>query len=183
MRKSEELTNPGSCMSRAHPDEMTFVLLGRDIVAPKVIREWCRLRCLYGKNTVKDRQIVDALECADAMERENGKGPMDLSGRIDGLEYPEVDDASWNMAIPRSVGLKSTPTVDEKIEALTLMCQTLANGHDGTNAAMREFDSKLQRARDTLGLGNFDTSVGQGCDECGNTHGDAHSANCMRGKK
>lgn len=29
--------------------------------------------------------------------------------------------------------------------------------------------------------GNFDTSIGNGCDECGNTHGDAHSLTCKRG--
>jgi len=56
-------------MSRARPDEMTFVLLARDIAAPGAIREWCRLRCLYGKNTPKDEQIQEALACADAMER------------------------------------------------------------------------------------------------------------------
>lgn len=69
MIKSRELTDPDSCMSRARPDEMTFVLLARDIAAPGAIREWCRLRCLYGKNTPKDEQIQEALACADAMER------------------------------------------------------------------------------------------------------------------
>jgi hypothetical protein len=57
-------------MSRAHANEMTFVLLGRDITAPAVIREWCRLRCLYGKNKPKDEQIMEALECARIMEVE-----------------------------------------------------------------------------------------------------------------
>lgn len=70
MRKEEELSHPTSCMSKAHPNEMTFVLLGRDIVAPKVIREWCRLRCLHGKNKPHDAQITEALACADTMERE-----------------------------------------------------------------------------------------------------------------
>lgn len=32
--KSEELSNPASCMNRALPDEMTFVLLARDAAAP-----------------------------------------------------------------------------------------------------------------------------------------------------
>lgn len=70
MRKEQELTSPDSCMSRARPGEMTFVLLGRDITAPSVIREWRRLRCLYGKNTPKDPQITEALTCADTMESE-----------------------------------------------------------------------------------------------------------------
>ena len=68
MRKKDELTNPNSCMSRANQTEMTFVLLARDITAPATIREWCRLRCLHGKNTPKDEQIQEALACAEAME-------------------------------------------------------------------------------------------------------------------
>ena len=27
-------------------------------------------------------------------------------------------------------------------------------------------------------MSNYDTSFGNGCDECGNTHGDSHSATC-----
>jgi hypothetical protein len=68
MRKAEELKNPNSCMNRAFLTEMTFILLARDIAAPATIREWCRLRCLHGKNTAKDEQIQEALACADAME-------------------------------------------------------------------------------------------------------------------
>jgi len=70
MRKIQELHDPASCMSRAKDTEMTFVLLGRDLVAPAVIREWCRLRCLHGKNTPQDPQITEALECARIMEAE-----------------------------------------------------------------------------------------------------------------
>ena len=68
MRKQDELSNPSSCMNRAYLTEMTFVMLARDIAAPGAIREWCRLRCLHGKNTPKDEQIQEALACADAME-------------------------------------------------------------------------------------------------------------------
>ena len=68
MRKLQELTEPNSCMNRADMTEMTFVLLARDVAAPATIREWCRLRCLHGKNTPKDPQIREALDCADAME-------------------------------------------------------------------------------------------------------------------
>lgn len=55
-------------MSRAEPGEMTFVLLARDIAAPGAIREWCRLRCLHGKNQPNDPQITGALKCADIMD-------------------------------------------------------------------------------------------------------------------
>jgi len=57
-------------MSRAEPNEMVFVLLGRDPIAPIVIRIWCMLRVLISKNQKNDKQIVEALECADVMEKE-----------------------------------------------------------------------------------------------------------------
>lgn len=60
-------------MSNAHPDEMTFVLLGRDPVAPKVIRIWAQERVRLGKNAEDDPQITEALECARTMEVEGRK--------------------------------------------------------------------------------------------------------------
>lgn len=68
MRKRDELTNPNSCMSRANDDEWTFVLLGRDAAAPVAIRAWAFERVRLGKNQMRDAQIVEALECAAAME-------------------------------------------------------------------------------------------------------------------
>jgi hypothetical protein len=70
MLKSEELTNPSSCMSRAGDQEMTFVLLARDICAPEVIRFWCWRRIQKGKNWPDDEQILEALRCADLMEQQ-----------------------------------------------------------------------------------------------------------------
>lgn len=68
MRKTEELTNPNSCMSKARPDEMTFVLLGRDAAAPATIRFWISERIRLSKNQPNDPQIVEAYDCAKAME-------------------------------------------------------------------------------------------------------------------
>jgi hypothetical protein len=68
MRKSEELTNPASCMMRTAPEEMTFVLLARDSCAPFAIRCWARARVRSGKNSATDAQIIEALACADKME-------------------------------------------------------------------------------------------------------------------
>ena len=68
MRKDEELTNPNSCMSRARPDEMTFVLLERDAAAPAAIRAWIRERVRLGKNHYSDAQIADAETIARYME-------------------------------------------------------------------------------------------------------------------
>ena len=56
-------------MSRAKPDEMTFVLLARDVAAPETIRFWCSERIRLDKNAPDDIQILEALRCADEMER------------------------------------------------------------------------------------------------------------------
>lgn len=71
MIKREELSNPNSCMNKARDDEMTFVLLGRDPVAPGVIREWASRRVCLGKNEYSDPQITEALAVADEMERQH----------------------------------------------------------------------------------------------------------------
>lgn len=68
MRKRDELTDPKSCMSRAHDDEMTFVLLARDVAAAETIRFWVARRIELGKNKPDDPQIVEALECARQMD-------------------------------------------------------------------------------------------------------------------
>lgn len=70
MIKTEELSNPKSCMSRAKDQEMTFVLLARDICAPDVIRFWCDSRIRAGKNQFRDDQIQEALHCAYYMEQQ-----------------------------------------------------------------------------------------------------------------
>lgn len=70
MEKRKELSDPSSCMSRAGPREMTFVLLARDRAAPAAIRAWCEARILLGKNKRTDAQIVEAMACADEMERQ-----------------------------------------------------------------------------------------------------------------
>lgn len=60
MIKREELARPDSCMNRAEADEMTFVLLARDLAAPHAIEEWIAERIRLGKNTPGDDQITEA---------------------------------------------------------------------------------------------------------------------------
>jgi len=67
MRKKEELGRTDTCMAHAHPQEMVFVLLSRDIAAPAAIRAWVNERVRIGKNTFNDPQIIEALACADTM--------------------------------------------------------------------------------------------------------------------
>lgn len=70
MRKKDELSREHTCMRHAHPEEMVFVLLGRDAAAPVAIRAWVAERLRLGKNTETDEQIVEALACAMTMEAE-----------------------------------------------------------------------------------------------------------------
>jgi hypothetical protein len=69
MKKSQEVLQPDSCFNRAEKDELIFVLLGRDFFAPTAIRAWVEARVNSLKNMPTDKEIVEALECAKAMER------------------------------------------------------------------------------------------------------------------
>jgi hypothetical protein len=75
MRKRQELIDPNSCFSKARNEEMIFVLLARDVAAPDTIRHWVKRRIELGKNTADDRQIIEALQCAERMEAEGITGP------------------------------------------------------------------------------------------------------------
>ena len=66
--KKEELTNPTSCFSKAHDDEVLFVLLGRDAATPDTIRFWVHKRLELGKNEASDPQIQTALLLARQIE-------------------------------------------------------------------------------------------------------------------
>ena len=67
--------NPGKfdCYANAEPDEPMFILLGRDPHAADAVRKWA-----YDRETMIERgakppedmrMVVEARECADAMER------------------------------------------------------------------------------------------------------------------
>jgi hypothetical protein len=70
MRKKDELSREHTCMHSAHPEEMVFVLLGRDPAAPAAIRAWVSERIRLGKNINTDPQLTEAEECARVMEEE-----------------------------------------------------------------------------------------------------------------
>jgi hypothetical protein len=68
MRKSEELSNPKSCLNKAKDDELLFVLLARDKAAPYVVRMWTNERVRLGLNAGDDAQIREAQEWAMKVE-------------------------------------------------------------------------------------------------------------------
>lgn len=63
--------NPGAfdCYANAEPDEPMFVLLGRDPVAGLIVEIWAHLRVEMGKDAKDDPIIVEALECAKALNK------------------------------------------------------------------------------------------------------------------
>lgn len=70
MIKRDEIEDTNSCLNKAHDGERLFVLLARDPAAPIAIRAWVAERIRLGKNMLEDAQIVEALDCADRMDRE-----------------------------------------------------------------------------------------------------------------
>jgi len=70
MIKRDEIEYSESCLNKARDDERLFVLLARDPAAPVAIRAWVAERLRLGKNAPGDSQVVEALDCADRMERE-----------------------------------------------------------------------------------------------------------------
>lgn len=72
MRKREEINDQSSCLNKAEPHEMLFVLLGRDPAAANTIRHWVCRRIEMGKNHADDPKMREALACADVIDEENG---------------------------------------------------------------------------------------------------------------
>jgi hypothetical protein len=68
MLKRDELNDPQSCLSRAHDDEMTFVLLARDPAAPVAVRAWLAERVRLGLNRLGDLEINEAEAIASIMD-------------------------------------------------------------------------------------------------------------------
>jgi hypothetical protein len=131
MRKIDEVLQPSSCLSKAYPQEMMFVLLSRDQAAPHAIREWISERLRLGKNLSDDPQITEALQCAEAMEREREVVRNPSAYRIDPgeLQLQARADHMWRL-IRRFVEcdasrdayaeLKGSQSMDIPVEFLAL---------------------------------------------------------------
>lgn len=106
MIKSEELSNPQSCLNRALSEERIFVLLARDASAPAAIRTWVRDRVGRGLNELDDQHITEALACADAMEAERASVREALQTQaVDNSERCAV--CGWRLAGCREDGCVS----------------------------------------------------------------------------
>ena len=103
MIKREELSNPNSCMSRARDDEMTFVLLGRDVAAPAAIRVWINERIRLGKNCSTDLQIMEAKCCVRVMANQSG-GCISVEDTARALDVYLTERGSSFISVGYTVG-------------------------------------------------------------------------------
>lgn len=74
--------NPGNfnCYANADPDEPMFIILGRDPIGAGVVRAWADARPALQKRG-DDAKIIEALQCANAMEdwcKKVGRQPYPL---------------------------------------------------------------------------------------------------------
>lgn len=76
MIKHEELKDPNSCLNRALPAEMIFVLLARDVAAVPTVRFWISERIRLGKNKPDDPQIVEAQEWCNTVLNDQATEPV-----------------------------------------------------------------------------------------------------------
>jgi hypothetical protein len=60
MLKRDEESHPGSCLNKAMPDELIFVLLARDPAACHAVSEWAKKRVELGLNGADDLKIRQA---------------------------------------------------------------------------------------------------------------------------
>jgi len=130
MRKKDELSLENTCMSHGHPEEMVFVLLGRDPAAPLALRAWADERVRLGKNTHTDVQITEAREIADTMELE-GRRWVDVPRDAAGPTRAEL-----------------TKALDESVK-LQSHYATLLNQYDGGERVMfADSDDWIRRLSD-----------------------------------
>lgn len=86
--------NPGKfdCYDKAEPDEPMFVLLARDSMAPRLVREWASCRIDSFSPPTDDEKVLEARQCADDMVRwyVKNRAYEILDGQVylvDGKEY------------------------------------------------------------------------------------------------
>jgi hypothetical protein len=65
MLKKHELATPTSCLNKAAPDEMVFVLRGKDPHAPQAIRLWADM----SEGEQEPGKLAEARAAADAMDK------------------------------------------------------------------------------------------------------------------
>ena len=73
MKKSDELSDPRSCLNKADDDEPLFVLRGSDPAAADTVRFWATLSSHAGYHLRE--KIESAFNAAEALENWPNKDP------------------------------------------------------------------------------------------------------------
>lgn len=105
MFKKDEIADPNSCLGKAYPDEMVFVLLARDLAAPEAIRAWVGERLALGLNRAGDKQIENAIKTIQKMKRQQ---PILEKMKV---LLDEIRDTEENLNSPNSVEQRVTETI------------------------------------------------------------------------
>lgn len=130
--------NPGTfdCYENAHPDEPMFVLLGRDPIAPLLVRIWAQLRA---KTRGVDAKVVEAHSCAKQMD----VWQLDEAKK---LAYEEVQNAYDTVLM---LEREATSITVEELERLRADSAKLArlegagvDNWEGYDEAMRASDDE-----------------------------------------
>lgn len=69
MLKRLELSEPMSCLNKAHPDEPVFVLRAKDPMAPMTLRHWATM----AMGTHEEAKRKSAMDLANEMEKYRAK--------------------------------------------------------------------------------------------------------------
>ncbi len=69
MIKSEELSNPNSCLNKAKDDEILFVILDRDLAFAGTILYWIEKRIQLGLNKRDDLKMIETANCVQKVLR------------------------------------------------------------------------------------------------------------------
>lgn len=92
MRKNKELSEPNSCLNKANPDELIFVLLERDAAAANVVEFWMAERVRLGKNKPGDKQISEAADWVRAVRNDTTSAKPNKYFDEKHAANPEVGD-------------------------------------------------------------------------------------------
>jgi hypothetical protein len=68
MLKKDELTEPNSCLNKAHDNEMLFVILERDPAAADTVRYWMQKRIELGLDTNDSPKLLTAASIVQRFE-------------------------------------------------------------------------------------------------------------------
>lgn len=155
--------NPGEydCYENAEPDEPMFVLLGRDPIAPFVVRLWARLRAALRGHSPK---VDEAEACARSMakwaiDRGEVKGVNDSRHLYERIvrESPYQGPAAQYM--PRDRQSRIGYLVEECGEVMHAAGKMIRWGPDSFNPELPEDERETNRAWLLRELSNLEAAI------------------------